>query len=162
MRGKSLSDYRDKILRITAKMLSEGGPEKVSMRKVASAAGISVGGIYKLFENKEDLIMEAAKMASVEFKEKVLAIDDIYDILRATMDHSKENKWIIRYLAMKDPSFTRSIFKDILDHMENLLQDRAKARVLFRLASMQGMIGGKEEEAIVWKLIKFLLSEDHS
>jgi len=162
MRGKSLTDYRDKILRITAKLLSEGGPENVSMRKVASAAGISVGGIYKLFENKEDLIMEAAKMSSLEFKAKVLAMDDIYDILKETMDHSKKNKWLIRYLAMKDPSFTRSIFKEILDHMENLIKDRAKARILFRMASMQGIIGGEEEEAIIWKLIRFLLSEDHS
>ena len=159
MKRKSLKDYKDALLKETALLLATEGPDGVSMRKVAGRVGISAAGIYKLFRDKEDLLIEASRYASLEFKNRVLQMNDIKEIIRATIEHSEKNKWIIRYLAMKDPSFTKSIFKDIIEHLENLVGDRPKARVMFRLASMQGMIGGKEEEAVIWDLIDYLLGK---
>ncbi len=159
MKRKSLKDYREPLLKETAKMLAEGGPESISMRKLAGRVGISAGGIYKIFRNKEDLLLEAARYASLEFKHRVLAMNDVKDILQATIEHSEKNKGIISYLAMKDPSFTKSFFKDIVEHLGNIVGNKPKARVMFKLAAMQGVIKNPEEKVIILDLIEYLLNK---
>ena len=160
MARKNLKDYREALLRETANMLASGGPESISMRKVAARVGISPGGIYKLFSDKEELLLEAAKYASVEYRNRVLNMNDPVDILAETIHHAEKNKWIIKYLALKDTTFTKSLFKDVVEHLERIIGDSPRARVLFRLASTQGMIGRDDEKDLIWDVITYLLNKN--
>lgn len=157
-RNINLRDYKDKLVSATIELMRQG-IDNVSMRKVARKVGISPAGIYKLFPSKEKLLLEAARVASLQFKQKVLSLNSIDAIVSETLNHASTNRWIIRYLGMKDPSFNISIYKDIIDHMGKIIGNRAKASVIFRLASLQGMIGGKEEEQILWDIVDYLTSE---
>lgn len=48
---------RQTIVDIAEELLSQSGPEGVTIRKVAKAAGVSVGSIYVYFKNKEELFL---------------------------------------------------------------------------------------------------------
>jgi AcrR family transcriptional regulator len=55
MNRRSASDTRRTILEATRRIFAEHGYEQASMRSIAQAAGVSVGGLYLYFKSKEEL-----------------------------------------------------------------------------------------------------------
>lgn len=66
---------RQRILRAAADLLREGGPQKVSTRSVAAAAGVQPPDLYRLFGDKDRLVDQAVAEVQREFMrgKKILA-----------------------------------------------------------------------------------------
>ena len=48
-------EKRDRILNVAIKEFADNGFEHTSIQQIAKKAGISVGSVYKYFENKETM-----------------------------------------------------------------------------------------------------------
>ena len=55
MNKRSVTDTRRTIVEATRRIFAEHGYDRASMRGIAQAAGISVGGLYLYFKSKEEL-----------------------------------------------------------------------------------------------------------
>ena len=65
--GHSQSEKKsnhERILRIAAKRLREKGLEAVAIADVMKEVGLTVGGFYKHFHSRDDLVVEALRAAS--------------------------------------------------------------------------------------------------
>jgi TetR/AcrR family transcriptional repressor of nem operon len=62
---------RQRILAVAARLFRERGIPEVSVADVMSAAGLTVGGFYRHFPNKQALVAEAIETASVETAERM-------------------------------------------------------------------------------------------
>jgi AcrR family transcriptional regulator len=99
----SVEETKKKILEAARSVFVEQGYAQASMRLIARAAGISVGGLYLYFRNKEDLYltfmqdwMKKLNDTTLEALEK---IDDPVDAIRAfimiSIDFARWNREII-------------------------------------------------------------------
>lgn len=61
MNKRSGIESKKRILDVAMRVFSEHGYEKASMRAIAKASGISIGGLYIYFKNKEDLYLTLIK-----------------------------------------------------------------------------------------------------
>jgi AcrR family transcriptional regulator len=61
MNRRSSHESKDRILGAALKLFSEHGYQRTGMRTIAQSAGISVGGLYLYFRNKEDLCLTMIK-----------------------------------------------------------------------------------------------------
>lgn len=68
-----MTDKRSDILKATLQLISEHGFHGAPMSKIAEAAGVGAGTIYRYFENKEDLINELFIGLKGEISEAMLA-----------------------------------------------------------------------------------------
>jgi AcrR family transcriptional regulator len=89
---------RDKLFRATLEVAADQGFDAVSTRKVAAAAGLTLGAIYAHFEGRDDLLRGALEY----YKEHVPALDvpdarSVRDLLCRQMRER---------LAIADPSDT--------------------------------------------------------
>src|ERR1700758_2594323 len=65
--GHSQSEKKnnhERIVRIAAKRLREKGLEAVAIADVMKEVGLTVGGVYKHFDFRDDLVVEALQAAS--------------------------------------------------------------------------------------------------
>ena len=65
--GHSQSEKKnnhERIVRIAAKRLREKGLEAVAIADVMKEVGLTVGGFYKHFDSRDDLVVEALRAAS--------------------------------------------------------------------------------------------------
>ncbi len=103
MNRRSGKDSRKKILDAAFVVFSEHGYEKTSMRMIAAGAGLSVGGLYLYFENKETLystLMERVlEDLSRDTEERVKEISDPVSAFNAFIDirlaYAARNKELI-------------------------------------------------------------------
>ena len=83
---------------------AEFGYEHGNTNRVAKAAGISVGSLFKYFDSKEDLFITTVKYGASELKEELKALADeeedvfikVEKILRIVQEHSRRNVNMIR------------------------------------------------------------------
>lgn len=54
-------DTADALVEAAARLLAEGGPEAVSVRRVATEVGVSTRAVYSLFGSRDDLLAELAR-----------------------------------------------------------------------------------------------------
>ncbi|MBW4332331.1 TetR/AcrR family transcriptional regulator [Stakelama sp. CBK3Z-3] len=57
----------DRLLDEASRLIRTSGPEGLSVAKVMSAAGLTVGGFYAHFESKDDLLNQAVERAIADF-----------------------------------------------------------------------------------------------
>ena len=74
MKRRTADQSRTFILRAASDVFAERGYEKSSIREVAKRAGISIGGIYIYFRNKEDLYTGLIQSQMHEFLGQVEAL----------------------------------------------------------------------------------------
>ena len=99
----SVEDTKKKILEAARSVFVEQGYAQASMRLIARAAGISVGGLYIYFRNKEDLYLtfmqDWMKKLNDTTQEALEKIDDPVDAIRAfimiSIDFARWNREII-------------------------------------------------------------------
>ncbi len=108
-RKQILQDFRTRsLLESTRKIIATHGFDAVTMERVAKEAGITKGGIYLYFRNKEQMIMAAIEEI---VSEMVRAIEDRVDpktspwerlcqVVRAQMEIMELHKDILRTLLM--------------------------------------------------------------
>jgi TetR/AcrR family transcriptional repressor of nem operon len=64
--GHSQTDKReghDRIVRIAAKRFREGGLDRLSIADLMNEAGLTHGGFYKHFASRDDLVLQALRVA---------------------------------------------------------------------------------------------------
>ena len=72
MRKKTIS--RDSIIDATILIVALDGIENVTMRKISSECGISVGSMFNYFENKENLLVESLYHIDNQINDEMVAV----------------------------------------------------------------------------------------
>jgi AcrR family transcriptional regulator len=80
MNKRSGKESKKRILRAATRVFAKHGYDKSSMRMIAVASHISIGGLYLYFKNKEDLYVTLMKCR----------MDDYADILSTSLDDVKD------------------------------------------------------------------------
>lgn len=65
---------RESVYRAVLEVFSDCGPEKLTMQKVAAAAGIAIGTLYNYFKDKDALMVYAAQRL---FEQNLRVMSDI-------------------------------------------------------------------------------------
>lgn len=97
-------EKRARILDTATKEFAFKGFENANMNAIAKKAGVSVGSLYKYFENKQDLFLTTIQYSIQSMEEllNVLAVSDedvlvkVERILREIQRSSKENATLIK------------------------------------------------------------------
>ncbi len=106
---------------------SERGFDSANINSIAQNSGISVGSIYKYFDNKEDLFLTMVHFGVETLKkvlQEIMESDDdlesrIEKIIRAIQSHSRSNVHLTKlYNGMATESHSDLVWKIVSD-MEN-------------------------------------------
>jgi AcrR family transcriptional regulator len=85
---RTAKESKESILEAAIKVFSEKGYSQTTIREVAKRAGISVGGVYIYFKNKEEIYFTLLKYLLDEFRDKTRdSIKDIEDPVEAVRDY---------------------------------------------------------------------------
>lgn len=82
-------DMRERVLLAAAALVAAGGPDAITTRAVATAAGTQGPTIYRLFHDKQGLLDAVAERALADYvasKQAGRMLDDPVDDLRAAWD----------------------------------------------------------------------------
>jgi TetR/AcrR family transcriptional regulator len=150
---------RNKIINVAVHEFAHKGFDNANINEIASAAGISVGSIYKYFDTKEDLFLTCVHFG-VETLEAVLneviaSPGDLFlkteKIVRIIQTHSRDQKnLIILYNEMTSESNAKLTWK-LAAEMEAI-----SARVYTSLIR-QAQEAGKVKKDISPELFAFFL-----
>jgi AcrR family transcriptional regulator len=116
MNKRSAGETKNNILEAARAVFAEQGYAQASMRHIARASGISVGGLYLHFRNKEDLYLtfmqDWMKRLNERTREALERIDDPIDAIRTfiaiSIDFARTNREII-ILQGREMGFTFGI-----------------------------------------------------
>jgi AcrR family transcriptional regulator len=67
----SSADTRTRLLNETVRAIERNGFQNISMRDIASAAGLTTGSSYRQFGSKENLLIEAGYLVSEDFANRI-------------------------------------------------------------------------------------------
>jgi AcrR family transcriptional regulator len=108
-RKQILQDYRTRsLLESTRRLIAAEGFDAVTMERVAQQAGITKGGIYLYFRNKDQMILAAieemagAMLRGIEERvdTKKPPWEQLCQLLRAQMAIMEQNKELLRALLL--------------------------------------------------------------
>lgn len=97
-------EKRERILRVATEEFANNGFENTSIQQIAKKSEISVGSVYKYFENKETLFTMVVKQGLSSLEEMLLSLADSSEdilikaetIIRALLDFSKKQPEFIK------------------------------------------------------------------
>lgn len=125
--SKLPEDKRAKILDAAIVEFAERGFESANINNIAQNAGVSVGSMYKYFDNKEDLfltlihyVVETLKMVLGDIMEGEDSLEvRIEKIIRAIQAHTRDNVHLTKlYNEMATENRSNLVWKIVSD-MEN-------------------------------------------
>ncbi len=116
MNKRSVNESRKKIVSAARKVFSNYGYKGASMRMIAKESGVSLGGLYIYFRNKEDLYITLLKGRLDDLAQSTSdAVKDIEDPAKALgafvsmrLDYAKKHRELI-LLQGKEHGFTFGI-----------------------------------------------------
>ncbi|MFB0921567.1 MAG: TetR/AcrR family transcriptional regulator [Oscillospiraceae bacterium] len=136
-----------RIMQAAIAEFAENGFEHANTNRIAKAADISVGSLFKYFESKEDLFISTVKFGAADLKNQLRSLadgnDDVFDkverVLRTVQLHSRENESLIRlYNEMTAHGSPTLVFQEV-DWLESFtatlyaqLIEKAKADGIVR------------------------------
>lgn len=165
MNKRSGIESKERILEAAMRVFSEYGYAKASMRMIAKAAGISTGGTYLYFKNKEELCLTLMKSrmkdCANEIMESVNGIDDPANAIRTfiamSLNYAKKHKELI-IVQGREHGFAfnlkmkREFFKKQRSLVENIVRQGIQ-KGLFRKVDVQ------ETAKIIFSVVRgFVLS----
>jgi len=118
MNKRSGPASKERILRQATKVFSEHGYEKSSMRMIANASNISIGGLYLYFKNKENLYLTLIKFMMDEYTDRLrkallevqAPVGQMRTYIAISLNYAKKHKEL---LLVKGKEFGLSFGKDI-------------------------------------------------
>lgn len=141
--NKISEEKRQKILNVAIAEFSEHGFSSANINNIAKKAGISVGSVYKYFENKEHLFLTVIHHGVEILKnvlQEIMKSDEnlesrIEKIIRAIQFHSRNNVSLTMLYNEMTTESQSGIVWEIASDMENataglyasLLEDAQKA-----------------------------------
>ncbi|MBE2894622.1 TetR/AcrR family transcriptional regulator [Spirabiliibacterium falconis] len=96
------------ILNATEKLMAEKGLHTLSMQKIASAVGISVGTIYIHFKNKDELLRDLAKYLFTRINR---ALSENCDAQTALYDQYRQMWWNLWHFCHEHEYVLKNIFQ---------------------------------------------------
>ena len=128
MNKRSGQESRKIIMKAAAKVFAARGYRRTTIREVARTAGISVGGIYLYFPNKEKLFSELVSVQMGDFSRQLDRLHQeepvtaLRSYIKIHIDHvSQKKKMISRYLKEQDVKFLEPMRKAFLDTQKKLV-----------------------------------------
>ncbi|OGW04256.1 MAG: hypothetical protein A2Z59_08065 [Nitrospinae bacterium RIFCSPLOWO2_02_39_17] len=148
MNRRTAEESKESIIEAAVKVFSEKGYSQTTIREVAREAGISVGGVYIYFKNKEDLYATLLKYLLKDFtdrtKETIKDMSDPADALYAFI--AMNLKYARRYKGIIITEGRDRGFKSCLDVKKRFFK---KQRKLIEDIIKTGMTSGKFKECNV-------------
>jgi len=164
---------RRRVLDATLALADQGGFDAVQMRDVATEAGVALGTVYRYFESKERLLLEANVEQVEELGRRVLEhpptgatpADRVVDVLRracrAQTRRPESTAAMVRAIGSA-PSSEAETVRRVSEAMTAIIagamhpgpaseRDRAVARILSQvwLSSLIGWVGGVDPPTVV-------------
>jgi AcrR family transcriptional regulator len=164
---------RRRVLDATLALADAGGFDAVQMRDVAAEAGVALGTVYRYFESKERLLLEANVEQVEELGRRLLEhppsgatpADRVVDVLRrasrAQTRRPESTAAMVRAIGSAPPSEAEAV-RRVSEAMTAIIvgamhpgessdHDRAVARVLSQvwLSSLIGWVGGVDPPDVV-------------
>jgi AcrR family transcriptional regulator len=108
-RKQVIRDFRTRsLLEATRRLIAKQGFDAVTMERVARDAGITKGGIYLYFRNKDQMILAAVEQTAAEMvrqiEERVNARSEpweqLCELIRAQMEIMEQNRELLRTLLI--------------------------------------------------------------
>lgn len=144
-----LQEFRTRsLLEATRKIIAAEGFDAVTMERVAREAGITKGGIYLYFRNKDQMIFAALEEIATEMLREIAAQVDIKSdpwqrlrqLVRAQLDSMERHKDVLRTLLLvrwyMSNSRERKQWRRLLryrrkhlERMRGILADGLKAKI---------------------------------
>jgi AcrR family transcriptional regulator len=126
--NKISEEKRNKIIESAATEFAEHGFASANINRIAEKAGVSIGSMYKYFENKEDLYLKIIHF-SVEKMKSILDViiesegellNKIEMIISAIQSYSRSNIYLNKlYIEMTTESYSELVWK-IASDMEGV------------------------------------------
>jgi AcrR family transcriptional regulator len=126
--NKISEEKRNKIIEYAATEFAEHGFASANINRIAEKAGVSIGSMYKYFENKEDLYLKIIHF-SVEKMKSILDViiesegellNKIEMIISAIQSYSRSNIYLNKlYNEMTTESYSELVWK-IASDMEGI------------------------------------------
>ena len=119
-------EKRERILNVAIKEFADNGFENTSIQQIAKKAGISVGSIYKYFENKETMFsmvvhegmssLEGLLMSLADSSEDILVKAE--KIIRELLKYSRKNPELIKLYCQLTTSDNSEFLNGISQRIE--------------------------------------------
>ncbi|MCE5194143.1 MAG: TetR/AcrR family transcriptional regulator [Nitrospiraceae bacterium] len=149
MNKRSGIESQKRIFSAAEKVFSEYGYARANMRAIAKESGMSIGGIYLYFKNKEDLFITLMKSnmetMARETREILKSINDPEEALKTFISIAVSNIKKYRQLILvsgRELGFTlgvkvkRKYFKIQRQHIEDIIQDGIRSD-MFRKCNVE-------------------------
>ena len=119
-------EKRDRILNVAIKEFADNGFENTSIQQIAKKAGISVGSIYKYFENKETMFSMVVHEGMSSLEELLMSLADSSEdilvkaetIIRALLKYSRKNPELIKLYCQLTTSDNSEFLNGISQRIE--------------------------------------------
>lgn len=119
-------EKRDRILNVAIKEFADNGFENTSIQQIAKKAGISVGSIYKYFENKETMFSMVVHEGMSSLEELLMSLADSSEdilikaetIIRALLKYSRKNPELIKLYCQLTTSDKSEFLNGISQRIE--------------------------------------------
>lgn len=119
-------EKRERILRVAVEEFANNGFENTSIQQIAKKSGISVGSVYKYFENKETLFSMVVRGGLSSLEDLLVSLADSSEdilikaetIIRALLDFSRENPALVKIYCRLTTSDNSDFLTGISQHIE--------------------------------------------
>ncbi len=119
-------EKRDRILRVAVEEFANNGFENTSIQQIAKKSEISVGSVYKYFENKETLFSMVVRGGLSSLEDLLVGLADSSEdiivkaetIIRALLKFSKENPALVKLYCRLTTSDNSEFLTGISQHIE--------------------------------------------
>lgn len=137
---------RTALLAAAERLLAEGGPDSLSVRRVSEAANTTTRAVYSLFGGKDGLLQASYRAMFRDLRRRVLAVpetrDALADLVRVGIDG-------FRAQALAHPHLFRLGFEWPQRRSSTTDEDRREARAAFeallaRVRRTSGSLGATE------------------
>lgn len=119
-------EKRERILNVAIKEFADNGFENTSIQQIAKKAGISVGSIYKYFENKETMFSMVVHEGMSSLEELLMSLADSSEdilvkaetIIRELLKYSRKNPELIKLYCQLTTSDNSEFLNGISQRIE--------------------------------------------
>lgn len=119
-------EKRDRILNVAIKEFADNGFQNTSIQQIAKKAGISVGSVYKYFENKETMFSMVVHEGMSSLEELLMSLADSSDdilvkaekIIRELLKYSRKHPELIKLYCQLTTSDNSEFLNGISQRIE--------------------------------------------
>jgi AcrR family transcriptional regulator len=133
MNRRKATESKKIILEAASEVFAERGYLRTTIREVARRAGISIGGIYIYFQNKEELYLELTRDQMETFRKGTEMLRDkeplvaLKALIEYYLDYAiKKTSLVSMHIKEHDLEFKKTLKKTFFDSQQRLVTDILK------------------------------------